>query len=466
MLSSLLLVALAGLGTASPTVQPIDFAAILAAPTPSLTGPPAYATGQTGVYNPAAASSVASVAVTGVASASAAQSVAARDVLDKRNFCIFGFCIGGSQSWNTPAAPTTTSKAVSPPSPACTTSSPAVPATSQPSAPVTITTPSAVVTSAASITTPPSTCTPISWSNTNSFTTATSCAAPYEVGTYCGFVNPEDPCAVQPDGNGPHVQPDTVEAFEAYPEFHLDAQTAATPAGYAATFKDLNASVNANSYLGLYTLTSYDVAKCASLCDGTKLCTGINVYVERDPSINPAGCSCSNPPSISNYKCTLWGSGVDKAAATNTGEGRNGFQVVIAGSNGYEKTNATTPATPSGWTNPQSCGGAVHSHPATCMGQSFFPGPFDAGVCASYAASQNALNSKSLGIWSWASWFGYSPLRCSFFNAFMVKENGVAKGTYCSLFTQQYAPSAASYKPDVSGGISWGIESSWSFCSA
>ncbi|KAK6206887.1 hypothetical protein QIS74_13375 [Colletotrichum tabaci] len=463
MLSSLFLVALAGFGTASPTVQPISFAAILSAPAPSLTGPPAYATGQTGVYNPAAASASASVAVTGVASASATKSVVARDVLDKRNFCFFGFCFGGSQTWNTPA-PQTTSKAV--PSSICasTTSSPAVTTTSTTTAPVT--TASTVITSAASITTPPSTCTPISWTNTNSFTTATSCAAPFEVGTYCGFINPEDPCAVQPDGNGPHVQPDTVDAFLAYQEFHQDAQNAKTPAGYASTFKDLDASVNANSYLGLYTLKSYDVAQCASLCDSTKLCTGINIYVERDPSINPAGCTCSNPPSISNYKCTLWGSGVEQAAATNTGEGRNGFQVVIAGSNGYEKTNTTTPATPSGWTNPQNCSSVVHSHPSTCMGQNFFPGPFDASVCASYAASQNALNSKSLGIWSWASWFGYSPLRCNFFNAFMVKENGVAKGTYCSLFTQQYAPSAATYKPEFSAGITWGIESSWSFCSA
>ncbi|KAH9231673.1 hypothetical protein K456DRAFT_426199 [Colletotrichum gloeosporioides 23] len=401
MLYPLALVALAGLSSASPTVQPIDFDAIVAAATPTLVGPPATATGQTGVYNAVAASSSAAVAVTGVASASATASVV-------------WFC------WGAPA--TTTSH---------------------------------------------------HFGHSRDYIGRFDhhrpfhgCAAPFEVGTYCGFINPEDPCAPQPAGSGPQVQPDTASAFQAYAPFHSMASNAPTPTGYAQTFKDLGASVNANSYLGLYTLTSYDVAQCAAYCDKTDLCTGINIYIERDPSINPDKCSCQNPSSITNYKCTLWGSGVDSAAATNTGQTRDSFQVVIAGSNGYQKTNNTTPATPSGWTNPQSCGGVTHSHPSTCIGQKFFPGPFDVSVCAAYAASQNTINYKSLGLSSWASWLGYSPLKCNFFNAFMIKQNGVAKGTYCSLFSQQYSPSAASYSPGVSGSISWSVESSWSFCSA
>lgn len=43
-------------------------------------------------------------------------------------------------------------------------------------------------------------CTPISWTNTNAFTTDAACPTPYENGTYCGFVNPEDPCAKQSGG--------------------------------------------------------------------------------------------------------------------------------------------------------------------------------------------------------------------------------------------------------------------------
>ncbi|KAJ3955658.1 hypothetical protein N0V92_007806 [Colletotrichum tropicale] len=457
MLYPLALVALAGLSSASPTVQPIDFDAIVAAATPSLVGPPATATDQTGVYNAVAASSSAAVAVTGVASASATASVVARNLealearsLEKRTYCFLWWC------WGTPAA-TTSAKAAT--STSCTTSTTA-------KAVVTTTSATPVITSAASTITVPSSCTPVSWTNTFAFTTATGCAAPFEVGTYCGFINPEDPCAPQPAGSGPQVQPDTASAFQAYAPFHSMASNAPTPSGYAQTFKDLGASVNANSYLGMHTLTSYDVAQCAAYCDKTDLCTGINIYIERDPSINPDKCSCQNPSSITNYKCTLWGSGVDSAAATNTGQTRDSFQVVIAGSNGYQKTNNTTPTTPSGWTNPQSCGGVTHSHPSTCIGQKFFPGPFDVSLCAAYAASQNTVNYKSLGLSSWASWLGYSPLKCNFFNAFMIKQNGVAKGTYCSLFSQQYNPSAASYSPGVSGSISWSVESSWSFCSA
>ncbi|KAK2043861.1 hypothetical protein LZ31DRAFT_554822 [Colletotrichum somersetense] len=450
MIYPLAFVALAGLGIAAPgTTQPppINFNDILGA-TPVPTGPPAAALTQTSVYDQASAVAKASNAASGVASAAASSSEAPG--VSPRGFCFFGFCMGspasGSNSqYGWPSSTTKAPVATVTPSPTKSTSPPVV------------TSPPAVVV--------PSTCTPVSWSNTNAFTTATGCAAPFEVGTYCGFINPEDPCAPQPAGSGPSVQPDTPEAFVANPAFHQLALGAATPSGYGSTFKDLNASVNANSYLGLHTLNSYDVAQCASYCDNTNLCTGINIYIERDPAYNPSGCSCTTPPSITNYKCTLWGSGVDKAAATNFGQTRDGFQVVIAGSNGYEKTNNTTPQNPPGWTKPQGCGGAVHNHPSTCLGQKFFPGPFDVSVCAAYAAAQNAKNSNSLGF-SFASMFGYSPFKCNFFNAFMVKENGVAQGTYCSLFAQQYAPSAATYQPGNAGGINWGVESSWSFCSA
>jgi hypothetical protein len=56
------------------------------------------------------------------------------------------------------------------------------------------------------------------------------------------------------------------------------------PMIYQQTFKDLGASSSANSYLGLYTLQSYDVAKCAAICDKVALCTAFNIYIERDPS--------------------------------------------------------------------------------------------------------------------------------------------------------------------------------------
>jgi hypothetical protein len=175
----------------------------------------------------------------------------------------------------------------------------------------------------------------------------TACPTTPEKGTYCGFINPEDACAPQPIGYGPQVHPDTPAAFEAYPAFSQDALSAVTPQGYANVFKNLNASVSANSYLTYETLTSYDVEGCAAFCDETTLCTAFNIYIERDPSVNPTtngvnvgwGNHCPNPPSITNYKCSLWSSSIDAASATNYGQMRDEFEVVIAGSNGYDKLN-------------------------------------------------------------------------------------------------------------------------------
>lgn len=233
------------------------------------------------------------------------------------------------------------------------------------------------------------------------------------------------------------------------------------------TFSDLNSQVIGNTYLGLETLRSYDVEKCSQYCDNKPLCTGFNIFIERDPSLNPSA-NCTQPASITNYKCTLWGSSVDKASATDSGQYRGQFQVVITGSDGFEKTNTTTPAYCPGWQPPQQCpnhGSQGHNHPSTCIGTSFFPGPFNPLLCAAYAEAQNAINAKS-SIWrQWIQFFtgNYNPLRCDFFNAYMLKKNGHALGTYCGLYAQQYGSGDATYTPGWQGSDYWSIESSWSF---
>ncbi|KAK9423194.1 hypothetical protein SUNI508_04488 [Seiridium unicorne] len=453
---SLIILGAASLAAASPAVSAINLDIVQAAPAPSVTGPAVSDSIETGIYNAAAASSSAVAAVTGVATASA--TAAEKRSLEARTFCIFGFCIGSTGS----SGYATTSSTVK-----ATSTSTTAKATGY----ATVTSAASAVTSIASIPVTanlaPTTCTPVSWTNTFAFTSDTACPTPYEVGTYCGFINPEDPCAPQPDGYGAKTTPDTADAFLANPVYHKLAQSAATPSGYAQTFKDLNASVNANSYMGLYTLQSYDVALCASKCDSTDLCTAFNLYIERDPQWNPDQCSCTgtNVSSITNYKCTLWGSGVQPAAAVNTGETRSGFPVVITGSNGYQKTNNTTPATPSGWTNPKNCSG-IHSHPRTCIGEQMFKGVFDVSICATYAAAQNAANQKSGLLATVLSYLGYNPGKCNFFNAFMLTQDGIAQGTYCKLFAEQYDNSVATVIPGWSGSHFYGVESSWSYCSS
>lgn len=256
--------------------------------------------------------------------------------------------------------------------------------------------------------------------------------------------------------------PDTVDAFIDYAPFHELAQKTVTPKTYENTFKDLNASVSANSYLGLHTLSSYNAQGCSEWCDNTTLCTGFNIYIERDPSQNPTkgdagkGEYCPNPSSITNFKCTLWGSGVDAEAATNFGDWREDFQTVIVGSNGYEKTNNTTPATCDGYKPPKPCDGGAINKPTCHIGSKFFPGPFNPKVCASYASAQATKNKNSVNR-------GQKYLPCNMFNAYMMKKNGKAQGTYCSLYSEFIDKSFASYKGGWSGKNHFGVESSWMY---
>lgn len=206
--------------------------------------------------------------------------------------------------------------------------------------------------------TPPLTTSSVSTASTSTTSSEYACATQPEEGTYCGFINPEDPCAPQPDGNGPAGL--SVDQFLSNSDFKQAATSAPVQvtgksgATYAQVFSNLQAAASANSYLGLHTLDSYDVNKCAAFCDDIALCTSFNIYIERDPSLNPTkndstaptvwGYWCPNPSAITNYKCTLWGSNLDASMATNQGEWRKDFQVVITGSDGYDKTNNTTPS--------------------------------------------------------------------------------------------------------------------------
>lgn len=141
-------------------------------------------------------------------------------------------------------------------------------------------------------------------------------------------------CSPYPTGSGPVPSPDTVDAFASFPTFAAMATAAPTPDGYEVVFINSNASLTASNYMGLYTLGSYDTLGCASQCDQTSGCQAFNMYIERDPSLNASADNCPNPPSTTNYKCTLWGAPVSVDEATNFGQYQDSFQVVIAGSNG------------------------------------------------------------------------------------------------------------------------------------
>ncbi|THY02608.1 hypothetical protein D6D01_10277 [Aureobasidium pullulans] len=463
------LAAIAGLAAASPMPQDLDLALLDAAPE--------VATGPTDIAVVDEASIISTVVASTVATpSSTATSAAGKRDLEKRTFGLFSPFFfykgleceifhncgskGSSQGGWGCGKPTETKATWS----LITTSAPptSIPAYSY-------TTDSAAVTTSAAVSTSSSVPTTTQAPSTTADANA-PCPTTPEDGTYCGFINPEDACAPQPGGYGPQVQPDTVDAFYSYAPFHAMASAAPTvvPSSdktqYTQVFKDLDAAVSANSYIGLYTLTSYSAQECAAKCDDTDLCTSFNLYIERDPSLAPANNDnttytpwetyCPNPSSITNYKCTLWGSSLSVDVATNKGDYREEFQTVITGSNAYDKTNVTTPTcevptapattsivapTKSAVAPPpckqptlkpaKNCGPKAISAPKHHMGSTFIPGPYNANHCSSYAASQNVIN-KNAAIK--AGQRSFTP--CKMFNAYFLHKDNKPYGTYCSLY--------------------------------
>lgn len=189
------------------------------------------------------------------------------------------------------------------------------------------------------------------------------------------------------DGYGPAVHyPDTPDHFENSPQLQAYSVSAKTPTSYTKSFYNLNGSTQLSTYMGLYTLQQYNPDLCASQCNQVSGCLAFNLYFERDPSLNPAD-ACPDPSSITNIKCTLYGSQISAKSATNVGQYRENFHVVIAGSNGYNKFAApAAPAAQGGYTGPAALTGAIDATTqngvSIYIGARFFNQPYDAGVCA------------------------------------------------------------------------------------
>jgi len=376
-------------------------------------------------------------------------------------------------------------------------------------------------------------------SGTSSSTTA--CPTTPEDGTYCGFINPEDPCAPQPDGFGPKVTPDTTDAFLGYAPFHSMASAAPTVVAsnngagnaYQQTFRDLNGSSSANSYLGLYTLNSYSVSDCAAHCDTTALCTAFNIYIERDPSQNPCkndstaptvwGYWCPQPSSITNFKCTLWGSNLEAATANNQGGWRGDFNVVVTASNGYDATNTTLPpnvidtagnasstavapvssvlstvsvsassvassavssvassvassvvkssstSSSAAAATTTASSGPTWGSPKTCGGKAINAPNYWMGSkffpgpfnpqVCADYASYQHVLNKKSAISAGKSYF--TP--CNSFNAYYLHKNGIPHGTYCALYDASISTSYATYTGGWSGSNKYDCRQSYQY---
>ncbi|KAI5197108.1 hypothetical protein E4T39_07471 [Aureobasidium subglaciale] len=170
-------------------------------------------------------------------------------------------------------------------------------------------------------------------------------------------------CNAQPVGSGPPVYPDTAGAFVTSDALAAIAKTASTPYGYYEAFENLQGSVSAAGYRGYKTYTSYDVNKAAADCKAIKGCKAFNIFFERDPSIDP--CSTNkDPPSTNVIKASFWSIPLCAKDATNKGQYREKFQVVIAGSNAYNMIDCAPEV--DGWKKEQYDGCTINADATLC----------------------------------------------------------------------------------------------------
>lgn len=245
-------------------------------------------------------------------------------------------------------------------------------------------------------------------------------------------------CDTQPAGAGPVPSPDTPMAFLDDDTLAWTANNERTPIGYHNTFRNLQGSCSTSGYLGYTALDSYDAEECASRCADITGCIGFNIFFERDPSVEP-GDGCPNPASTNVIKCSFWGGNVSPSCATNTGQWRDQFQVVIAGSNGY-MTSDVPPL--EGYTGTY-LGDASINAPLGCNDQDtyigfkiFTDGPFNPGLCASACEAQNEYNRAHPPA-------SGEPMICRFFNTYMLAENGDPRGQICAMYSNTWDSSYA-----------------------
>ncbi|PNS16124.1 hypothetical protein CAC42_4525 [Sphaceloma murrayae] len=269
-------------------------------------------------------------------------------------------------------------------------------------------------------------------------------------------------CKAQPAGaKGAPTVADDPASFKNSTALADAALKAVTPAGYTQTFKNLQASNNAYGYMGYSTLDSYDTQTCANRCSKINGCMSFNIYFERDPSVEPAS-ACPNPPSVTMIKCVYWGGPVTTDNANNNGQWRNKFQVVIAGSNGYQNNSIVTPP---GYNDPTYLNNAAINAPLdsfgfdSYMGVALFnSGPFDIKLCADACSLKSQYNRDH------PASDGTPVTTCQFFNTYIlyINQSSNAQGQYCAMYSQSWPEKYAVNKGQTRGYDKFLIQNSYS----
>ncbi|KAF8862710.1 hypothetical protein BDZ45DRAFT_798915 [Acephala macrosclerotiorum] len=171
-------------------------------------------------------------------------------------------------------------------------------------------------------------------------------------------------------------------------------------------------------------------------------------------------------------KGVFWGVPVSAATATNLGQHRESFEVVIAGSNGYNAL-ATPPSNP-GFTGPVTWPGAPDcpvdpvSGISTYIGSKYFafglfPGQiqyFSTEVCVSACSAQTAYNFAH-------AIAGKNPSVCNHVVAYMLNDNlGIPQGVYCAMFTESWDAGYGKVTAAAFGSAQWTVGSAYAYTNA
>ncbi|ORY13438.1 hypothetical protein BCR34DRAFT_599966 [Clohesyomyces aquaticus] len=238
-------------------------------------------------------------------------------------------------------------------------------------------------------------------------------------------------------GDVPLPSGNTWEDFADFSTYNIFSKAANIPAGYSEVFENLNATIISPSYMGVHTLSSYDSQSCADLCDNTTGCKSINVFISRDPSVDP-GVDCPNPEAIANYYCALYGEPVSGSDATNYGQhlhptDANGqdFVVVLRASNAYTKDD-NNPGSIPGFKGPFGVPAGMNVSTAEdgLLASVHFITPTDPHLCADLCTNINLA--KAYG--------AYRDTPCSYFNTYELTDKGTnsTSGFYCAIFSSTF----------------------------
>ncbi|THZ73529.1 hypothetical protein D6C84_09655 [Aureobasidium pullulans] len=208
------------------------------------------------------------------------------------------------------------------------------------------------------------------------------------------------------------------------------------PAGYSTSFTGQFGGLFAPNYLGYQQLSSYNTSACAAYCNARADCNAFNIYFERTPVFIPDD-SCPSPNAAATITCALYGSSVDASTATNIGQYRKDFMVVIQGSNGYNLNPA--PASVSSFQGPNALDAVAYSS-GIYLAQQYFS-TYDVTQCSAACTAYTA-KSKSTAQSNKAS--TYSP--CNYFNIFNLTLNGQSQMMGCYLFSTSDAQNYDTYR--------------------